>query len=488
MCGIFCYLSQKTTTQNKGFLKLKNRGPDDTKYQIIKPGLAFGFHRLSINDISAKAMQPMTIDGVTVICNGEIYNYKELAKLYGLPLTTTCDCEIIPRLYAHLDGNIEEMLRMLDGVFAMILYDEHLDELYVARDPFGVRPLFMGVHEDYVVYASEAKALTDYDIQVVTQFKPSFVHSFDNNYMFQSRRYYYAYDEAIASPKTSLYDSLTKAVEKRLMSDRPIAFLLSGGLDSSLIVGIAAKLSNRPIHTFSIGLPNAPDLKYARIMSEYAGSIHHEVVVTEEEFLDAIPEVIETIESYDVTTVRASVGNYLIGKYIKKNTNFTVVYNGDGSDEMGGYKYFKYAPNKQEFDKECWNLLENIHFFDVLRSDRCMSSKWGLETRTPFLDKDFVSNYMSQDRGIDKSTLRNAFKNKNIVPEEILWRPKEAFSDGCSSEERSWHEILQEKFENEEEYYKKLFDKYYPGYRDLIPYKWMPKWVSATDPSARELK
>ena len=249
--------------------------------------------------------------------------------------------------------------------------------------------------------------------------------------------------------------SLEESVRKRLMSDRPIGCLLSGGLDSSLISAIVAREFRKQgkglLNTFSIGFQGSTDLQYARKVAEHIGSNHHEVLLTEKNFLDAIIPVIKTIESYDTTTVRASVGNYLISKYIKENTNITVVFNGDGSDEVaGGYLYMKNAPSSDEFHNECLRLLSEIHFFDVLRSDRSLSSKWSLESRTPFLDKSFVKTYLSlpveyriqSSHGIEKSLLRNAFKNDNLLPESVLYRQKEAFSDGVSSSENSWHNII----------------------------------------------
>ena len=269
------------------------------------------------------------------------------------------------------------------------------------------------------------------------------------------------------------------------------------------------------LNTFAIGLDGATDLKYAQKVAEHLHTNHINVILQEKDFLDAIPEVIYAIESYDTTTVRASVGNYLISKYIKENTDITVVYNGDGSDELGGYIYLKNAPNEMEFQNEVNKLIRNIHYFDVLRSDRSISSQWGLEARTPFLDKEFVSMYMSiQNRlklhnRMEKHLLRQAFDNTDLLPKDVLWRKKEAFSDGCSSNERSWHKIIQEHVDKEitdEEfelekvkykhnppqlkeslYYRRIFNKYYPNRDNVIPYYWLPNWTTEKDPSAREL-
>ena len=257
------------------------------------------------------------------------------------------------------------------------------------------------------------------------------------------------------------YNSLIKgtlinAVKKRLLSDRPIACLLSGGLDSSLITSIVVKLlkekTNKKLETFSIGLPGSTDLVYARKVANYLDTNHKEILLSEDDFFNAIPEVIEKIESYDTTTVRASVGNYLVSKYIAKNSDAKVIFNGDGSDELtGGYLYFHKAPNNLLFDYEVKNLLNNINYFDVLRSDKSISS-CGLEPRTPFLDKTFVNTYLSiplyyrkpTSVEIEKKILRESFID--FLPDDILYRKKEAFSDGVSGNNRSWFEIIAEKF------------------------------------------
>ena len=316
-----------------------------------------------------------------------------------------------------------------------------------------------------------------------------------------------------------VYNAFIESVEKRVENtERPIGCLLSGGLDSSLITALVCKLSKSPIETFSIGLKGSEDLKYARMVANHLNTKHHEVIVTEEEFFDAIPEVIKAIGSYDTTTVRASVGNYLIGKYIKKNTKCKVIFNGDGSDELaGGYMYFHECPNSILFDNECKKLLSNIHHFDVLRSDRSISCH-GLETRTPFLDYRLVCTYLSIDRKTRYETHMNHCEkyifrkcidvlDPKLLPHEVLWRTKEAFSDGVSGKDKSWFEVIQEKvskldddnlkkFNNstynipktkEQEYYRKIFDRHFNNMETIIPYFWMPNFVKANDASARTL-
>tara|TARA_A100001015_G_scaffold285594_1_gene353334 strand:- start:1691 stop:3082 length:1392 start_codon:yes stop_codon:yes gene_type:complete len=299
--------------------------------------------------------------------------------------------------------------------------------------------------------------------------------------------------------------------------DRGAVCLLSGGLDSSLIASLVAKYldthDGEKLHTWSIGLNGSEDLKKARIVAEHIGSIHHEVMLTESDFLNAIPEVIEAIESNDTTTVRASVGNWLISKHIKEKSDDKIVFNGDGSDEVaGGYLYFHCAPNPIEFDLECKRLLKDIHLFDVLRSDRSISSH-GLEARTPFLDKNFVDSYLSipqflrdhkYNNECEKYLIRNAFKDLGLLPNEILFRTKEAFSDGVSTETKSWFEIIQDyavtetgeedKKKAEQLYYDNIFNRLYGTSANrkvntefIMPYKWMPKFIEATDASARTL-
>ena len=303
------------------------------------------------------------------------------------------------------------------------------------------------------------------------------------------------------------------------MSDREIGSLLSGGLDSSLISSLVNKYyAGQRLKTFSIGMPGSIDLKYAKEVANFIGTDHRQIEISETSFLQAIETVIYNIESYDTTTVRASVGNYLVSKYIRDNSDCKVIFNGDGSDEVcGGYIYMKNAPSGSDFQQECERLVSEIHRFDVLRSDRSTSSN-GLEARTPFLDKEFVSYYLSinpeektfnKNKRIEKYLLRKAFADMNILPESILWRRKCAFSDGVSSREKSWHVVLKNFIDKqisdiefktesaqinhckpilkESYYYRKIFESFFPKHGSLIPYYWMPRWVKTDDPSAREL-
>jgi asparagine synthase (glutamine-hydrolysing) len=549
MCGIFFVKKSDDISVEKvnvEFEKSKNRGgipPDDTKFYEIGE-YYLGFHRLSINGLNTESNQPFYKNGTYVICNGEIYNYKELYSYIGIKPLTNSDCEIIIDLYQLYP--IDYFINLLDGVFSFIIYDTRKNVLMVARDPFGVRPLYYS--HDYNNFSSELKQINNLTTETITQFPPGHFliknskttvtnvtnitnitnvtsvkneinvlnkyHTLTQYYMplcnqfknFGDERNYY---------KSLIKGTLINAVKKRLLSDRPIACLLSGGLDSSLITSIVVNLlkdkTKNKLETFSIGLPGSTDLVYAKNVANYLGTTHTEIILTEDDFFNAIPEVIEKIESYDTTTVRASVGNYLISKYISQNSEAKVIFNGDGSDELtGGYLYFHKAPNSLLFDFEVKNLLQNIHYFDVLRSDKSISS-CGLEPRTPFLDKTFVNTYLSiplyyrkpEGNEIEKKILRDSFIE--FLPRDVLYRKKEAFSDGVSGNDRSWYQVIAEKlkkidipiFEYNEEYlspktkeqmyYRYLFEQKYPKRENVIPYFWMPKWSNTTDPSARTL-
>ena len=531
MCGIFSLLFHNKNIiydndkiQNE-FNKGINRGPEHSVLEYYD-NIVLGFHRLAINGLNDKSNQPIVVDGIRLICNGEIYNYKELYKKYHFTPTTDSDCEIIIHLYKQF--GLLRTLTYLDGVFAFVLYDENTKRVHVARDPFGVRPLFyLSKKNTTLGFASEMKQLIEFkDINdSLTQFPPGqfLTITVDDHPSGQYAKSMYSYKDMYKTPITmnsnnilkhiyldSINNNLTNAVLKRTTStERPVACLLSGGLDSSLICALVAETfkDKSKLETFSIGLLGSEDLKYAKIVADHLGTTHHEIIVSEDDFFDAIPEVIRCIESYDTTTVRASVGNYLVGKYIKNNSDAKVIFNGDGSDELaGGYLYMHNCDNDNEFDKECKRLLHNIHYFDVLRSDRCISSH-GLEARTPFLDKTFVYTYLqipstirnhNNNKNIEKYLIREAFDENNLLPKEILWRRKEAFSDGVSSLKKSWYEIINEKLDKidivmynsqltkEQNYYKNIYDSHYKNIK-CIPYYWMPKYSTTTDCSARTL-
>ena len=520
MCGIFAIFNNRIDiTLLKSYCnKAKWRGPDSTNF--YKGNNYFlGFHRLAINGLDEESNQPFYINNKILICNGEIYNYKNLAKNLDITLKTNSDCEIIIYLYEKF--GIEYTLNLLDGVFSFILIDDK--KVYACRDPYGVRPMFISYNDNggEIGFSSELKQIVNLNLEITNQVQPGCYYKLDldtdnkwelsslsryNNFNFTPLNSNINEEEILNNIKNNFINAVKKRVET---TDRPIACLLSGGLDSSIVASLVSKFYNGQLETYSIGLEGSEDLKYARIVAEAINSKHTEIIFEEKDFLNSIDEVIQSIESYDTTTVRASVGNLLVAEYIKENSEAKVIFNGDGSDElMGGYLYMNKAPNSLEFDKECKNLLRNIHYFDVLRSDRSISTR-GLEPRTPFLDRNFVNYYLSispdyrfeSNKQIEKFLFRKAFTG--YLPEDILWRKKEAFSDGVSKQTRSWYQIIQE-FVSEKEikdvdyehnnpetleqnYYRKIFEKYYPEMGKIIPYFWMPKYIEAKDPSARTL-
>jgi len=522
MCGIFSYKGNSKSLESlKDSIDLiQYRGPDNSKYKSFEDNILFGFHRLSIVGISESGNQPLfhpDDNNISLICNGEIYNFKNLANKYNFSLQSGSDCEIILHLYKEV--GIEQTVKELDGVFMFVLYDKENNVLYSARDPFGVRPGFVGYKDNDIYISSEAKPLVKHCDKIIP-FKPGTWLSSDSMHQFN---FFYKLNFENNSNKDEINKNinklLTESVKKRLMSERKIGCLLSGGLDSSLIAALVAKYGdNSNLDTFSIGMPGSIDLHYANIVAKHIGSNHHHVEISAKEFLNSIEEVIYKIESYDITTVRASVGNYLVSKYIKNNSNCKVIFNGDGSDEVCcGYFYLKNAPDMNSLQNESSRLIKEIHLFDVLRSDRSISSN-GLESRTPFLDKKFVQYYFSISpelknfdgtNKIEKFLLREAFKNDNLLPKEILWRNKCAFSDGVSNQNNSWHNIIKSYFDKkisdneynkcsekykhcspnskESYYYRKIFDKYFSPHEKLIPHYWMPSWSNVQDPSAREL-
>lgn len=561
MCGIFLLLNNSIYINdlsfiNNEFMKGKNRGPENSNLQAINDNTIVGFHRLAINGLNDESNQPLCINDCVLICNGEIYNYKHLYRILQIDPVTNSDCEIIIHMY--LKYGMEQTLIMLDGVFAFALYDLKKKQVFVARDPYGVRSLFMQVtkrndENQFFSFASEMKCIINlYNINFhksfreekmifyIKQFEPGNVYTFHQNevnfWQLNNIKQYHKCSFAYnflnydtINENTFLYNIskyLEIAVTKRCIStERPVACLLSGGLDSSLITALVVNYINQhklqnTLETYSIGLKDATDLKYARLVADYLGTKHTEVIVTEDEMFEAIPEVIFATETYDTTTIRASIGNYLIAKYISKNSDAKVIFNGDGSDELfGGYLYMKKCPDDIEFDIETRRLIENIHYFDVLRSDKSISSN-GLEPRTPFLDKSFVNYVLSIPSHIrnhnnfnvcEKYLLRKAFssdyflnfKKEQLLPDKVLWRTKEAFSDGVSSTSLSLFEILQNKISNhlasdafppnietEKAFYKNIFTENFPNCENIIPNYWMPKYINSVsnDPSARTLQ
>ncbi len=540
MCGIFIYLACNNINFEKIFNNFKNirgRGPDNLIFLNEINKYILGFTRLSIIDTSTRGNQPFEYYDNEIkyscICNGEIYNAEELKKLVNFNFKSTSDCEVLIPLYLKYNTN---MISYLDGVFSFIIIKESKQEIqyFIVRDRIGVRPLYKGVDEfGQFIYASELKAMKDI-ASIASQFDPGAYELITkNNYTNEISAFDYKYYDVssnllknykVFENENEIYSlinqKLTEAVKKRLISDRPVCALLSGGLDSSLVCSIARRLlkeSGIPLYTFSIGIDGSPDNIYAKKVADYIGSIHTTVNITPEEALNSLKDVIWATETFDITTIRASTGQYLISKYISENTNFKVVLSGDGSDEVtSGYLENFLAPNLQELEYNAVERVKNIHYYDVLRADRATSIH-GLELRVPFLDVSFVDFYLKIDPKLrqpvknvrcEKFLLRKAFEN-DYLPKEVLWRQKEAFSDGISSIENSWYkiinnmcdkmindfELLNNPFYNckpkskEAYYYRQVFTNMYGNkFNKIIPNFWMPKWSNSNDPSARCLE
>jgi asparagine synthase (glutamine-hydrolysing) len=513
MCGIFAYLNDTIEEEhlNHMYSTGSKRGPEHSTLKKISDKVYFGFHRLAINGLNDTSNQPIQYKHFYLICNGEIYNYNYLSKHYNL--NTQSDCEVILQLYEQFGV---ESFPLLDGEFSFILYDDLKKEILVVRDPYGIRPLYENKTSMGYMFSSVLESMK-LDTKTLKQVKPGTytIYNYDKGFFhkwlshsFHNIRDTYHLTQTKEDCMKGMYYLLEQSIIKRIScSERPVCCLLSGGLDSSLVCAIASRyyrIHSKKLHTFSVGMAGSPDLYYASMVAKHINSVHHEVIYSEDEFFNSIKYVIKDIESYDTTTVRASVGNWLIGKYIKEHTDFKVVLNGDGADElMGGYLYFEYCKTSSEFKEECFRLLEQIHCFDVLRSDRCISSH-GLEPRTPYLDKYFAKFYLSipvqyRKTLIEKELIRTSVEmyNPELLPSKVLWRKKEAFSDGVSGIHQSWYQIIQSRLKDytpiagltpEQSYYKTIFDSYYPECEHLIPYYWMPRFIYSNDPSARTIQ
>ncbi|KAH9488520.1 hypothetical protein Btru_062217, partial [Bulinus truncatus] len=427
MCGIWAVFGsdENVSVQCNAVHKIAHRGPDAFRIENINhlQNCCLGFHRLAIVD-DIRGMQPMrlyTHPYIWLIYNGEIYNHRLLDKEFNLMTSTDTDGEPIIHLYEMLGA--EQMAKQLDGVFAFCILDTVNRKVILGRDTYGVRPLFrFQTDEGFLAVCSEAKGLfglshtlSDDDVHI-EPFPPGHVEIYnldkdgraflDKRIMFnqpgQSPAYKTRVDPSSFVPdvQSNIRVLLQAAVEKRLMADRRIGCLLSGGLDSSLVAALLVKLTKEkgisyPIQTFAIGLEGSPDLAAAKKVADFLGTEHHEILMTPEEGLEAIDNVIYHLESYDITSVRASVGMFLLSKYIKEKTDTTVILSGEGADELAqGYIYFHRAPSATEADQESRRLLNDLYFYDVLRGDRTTAA-WGLEIRVPFLDHQFTSYYLS---------------------------------------------------------------------------------------------
>ena len=521
MCSIMGFTTQALTEEEirPYFDRTKSRGPDKTRIEKTGSGWLC-FHRLAIMDLSCTGMQPFHRDGDMCVCNGELYLFRplrgEIAK--EVPLQSECDCEIILPLYRKYGL---DMFRKLDAEFAMILYDAQKDAYIAARDPLGIRPLFYGrMRKDgSMVFASEAKNLVGL-VDRILPFPPgcywadgTFTRYAD---LTTVRPEEYIRDD-VDTICRKIRELLILGIDKRLDADAPLGFLLSGGLDSSLVCAVSAKLLGRHVRTFAIGMDKeAIDLKYAREAAEYIGAEHTEIFMTRQQVLDSLEEVIAALGTWDITTIRASMGMYLCCKAIHEQTDVRVLLTGEISDELFGYKYTDFAPSAEEFQREAKKRVDELYMYDVLRADRCISAN-SIEARVPFGDLAFVNYVMRIDPerkmnryGIGKYLLRHAFEKDGLLPENILWRQKAAFSDAVGHSMVDDLKAYAERLYTEEEFqrkrrqyafrtpftkesllYREIFEKYYPGQAGMIKDYWMPnrswKGCDVDDPSARVL-
>lgn len=502
------------------FARIQHRGPDQSVITDLPKGARMGFHRLAIMDTSTAGQQPFhdAAANTFAVCNGEIYNHETLRALTPEhPYSSGSDCEVLLPLLAKF--GIADMVRRLDGEFAFVLYDGTSHRFYAARDPIGIRPLFYGFEKatGHIVLASEAKALHDACSEIYP-FPPG--HYFDGAQFVRYCDAAAAASPAITDIDTALIgirEHLISAVQKRLAADVPVGFLLSGGLDSSLVCAIAARQLNKPLITFATGLTENPiDIKYARIVADYIGSEHHEVLFTMDEVFAALDDLIYLLETWDITTIRASLGMFLVSRYVRQKTSVRVLLTGEVSDEIFGYKYTDFAPSPQAFQAEAQKRVHELYMYDVLRADRCIAGN-SLEARVPFSDQDFVSHVMQIDpklkmntRQIGKYVLRAAFADGDWLPSEILWREKAAFSDAVGHgmvdqlkafaenyysdaefAQQSAHYQHGKPLSKEALYYREIFEKHYPGRSKWIKSFWLPnqQWANCkvSDPSARAL-
>lgn len=508
MCGIAAIFNIKEQTSSlrdkalKMAKKIRHRGPDWSG--IYCGGSAILAHeRLSIVDPESGGQPLYSPDKKQVLAvNGEIYNHRDIRKQFEgkYEFQTGSDCEVILALYREKGINF---LEDLNGIFAFALYDEEKDDFLIARDPIGVIPLYIGYDSDGKVYcASELKALEGFCERYEPFLPGHYYWSKEGKMTRWYTRDWMTYDAVKDNPASvsAIHDALEAAVKRQLMSDVPYGVLLSGGLDSSVISAIAKKFAARRIetdgkkdawwpqlHSFAVGLKGAPDLIKAREVADYIGTVHHEINYTIQEGLDAVRDVIYFIETYDVTTVRASTPMYLLARVIK-SMGIKMVLSGEGADEVfGGYLYFHKAPNAKAFHEETVRKLSKLYLYDCLRANKSLSA-WGVEGRVPFLDKEFLDVAMRTNpeakmcpgKTIEKKIVREAFAD--MLPESVAWRQKEQFSDGVGY---SWIDTLKEitskavtdeqmahsaerfpintPMNKEEYYYRSIFEEYFPS-------------------------
>ena len=539
MCGIWSIISLLKNDDLRKYLsdfwKIQNRGPDNSSL-LTYPQAVVGFHRLAIMDVSFESNQPYifqdNLKTIVFICNGEIYNFKELAHEYNINIGKS-DCAIIPKLYMKL--NYQDWLKLftnkIKGEFAFVLLEfdrlKNLNNVIVGRDMIGIRPLYYHnptKNSTKLIFSSEIKGTTSFEDKI-EEYSPGTITKFSLNDFGDLDKeiieFKYVYNINEIREKSQEYylqrirTAVINSVKRRLEADRPIAFLLSGGVDSSLVCAIASRLLGRKIKTYCCGFSEGLDLEYAKKVANHIDSNHTEVIFKETEALDSVKDVIKCIESYDTTTVRASMGQYLVSKYISETSDNKVILVGEGPDEVcSSYLFNYYVPNGEELHELAKDLVDKLHIYDVRRVDRCVSN-FGLEARVPLLDPEVIEAYWEIPRemrhpkykGIEKYWLRKAFDGMNLLPNEILWRKKEAFSDGVSGKSKSWFQIIQDdlinyegRYEykhnlpetNEQKYFRDIFLDNYPDDTIIKDY-WIPRYnengkvEKYMDPSARVL-
>lgn len=517
MCSIMgCCGETDIRRFKEGFQRTKSRGPDDTRIIDTGAGL-LGFHRLAIMGLTSDGMQPFELNGSYIVCNGEIYGFEQIKEALSdkYSFKSGSDCEILLPMYFEYGV---DMFRKLDAEFALIIYDGRMREFIAARDPIGIRPLYYGYRADgNIAFASEPKNLVRLCDKIMP-FPPGHYYKDGRFIRYRDIAHTDVYSpDGIETVTRKIHDLLKKGIEKRLVSDAKIGYLLSGGLDSSLVCAVAQRESHKPIQTFSIGMSgDAIDLKYARQVADYIGSEHREVIISKDDVINALETVIELLGTFDITTVRASIGMYLVCKAIHEQTDIRVILTGEISDELFGYKYTDFAPSAEAFQKEAEKRISELHMYDVLRADRCISVN-SLEARVPFGDLDFVEYVMSVNPELKlnkynkgKYLLRKAFEDGSYLPHDILYREKAAFSDAVGHSMVDYLKEYAETIYSDEEFeigrmkydharpftkesllYRDIFEKYYPGQSQMIVDFWMPNkdWqgCDVNDPSARVL-
>ncbi len=518
MCSIFVLTGKNVSREEaeRAFYKTQSRGPDLSRFRETEEGFV-GFHRLAIMGLHLAGMQPFFYHKNFCVCNGELYGFRSIRRelrARGYAFASDSDCEILLPLY-ELYG--VSLFRMLDAEFACVIYDGEKKQYIAARDPIGIRPLYYGyLPNGKIAFASEPKNLVGL-VKEIVPFPPGHYYA-DGKFV--------CYRDVTAVQKVvsddletvckNIREKLIAGVQKRLDADAPVGFLLSGGLDSSLVCAIAQKLLKKRIRTFAVGMQkDAIDLKYAKEVAQFIGSEHTEIFMTREEVFSSLETVIQALATFDITTIRASMGMYLLCKKIRETTDVRVLLTGEISDELFGYKYTDFAPSAAAFQEESQKRVRELHMYDVLRADRCISVH-SMEARVPFGDLDFVEYVMGIDPeikrntyGIGKYLLRRAFEG-NFLPRDILYREKAAFSDAVGHSmvddlkeyaETKYGDDWEKRAENysyhckpftkESLLYREIFEKYYPGQARMIAGFWMPNraWegCNVDDPSARVL-